>query len=154
MRAVIQRVTEASVTVSGRRVARIGHGILVLLGVEQGDDESHARWVATKLVNLRIFGDNEGNLNRSLLEVGGEVLSVSQFTLAGSVRKGRRPSFDKAARGPEARVLYQRFLDELRRTGVEVQDGEFGAMMSVALINDGPVTFIIEKSDGKAGSVS
>jgi D-tyrosyl-tRNA(Tyr) deacylase len=145
MKAVIQRVTDASVTVGEREVARIGRGLLVLLGVERGDGPEQARWVANKLVNLRIFGDDAGNLNRSLLEVGGEVLSVSQFTLAGSVRKGRRPSFDRAAGGPEAEALYNRFLEELRHTGVPVQDGEFGALMSVALTNDGPVTFIIEK---------
>lgn len=145
MKAVVQRVSKASVEVEGREVARIGRGLLVLLGVEKGDCEEQARWIAAKLVNLRIFADKEGNLNRSVLEVGGAVLSVSQFTLAGSVRKGRRPSFDKAASGEQAEVLYERFLHFLEAAGAAVQDGRFGALMAVRLINDGPVTFIVER---------
>lgn len=145
MKAVVQRVTEASVEVEGRSVARIGRGILVLVGVEKGDGEEQARWLATKLVNLRIFNDDQGNMNRSLLEVGGEILSVSQFTLAASVHKGRRPSFDRVAPGPEAQRLYTLFLRYLGRTGAPVQDGRFGAMMAVRLVNDGPVTFIVER---------
>jgi D-tyrosyl-tRNA(Tyr) deacylase len=145
MKAVVQRVSDASVEVDGRVVARIGRGILVLLGVEKGDGEEQARWLAAKLAGLRIFGDAEGNLNRSVLDIGGEVLSVSQFTLAASVRKGRRPSFDNAAPGPEAQEIYTLFLQHLERTGVAVQDGRFGAMMAVRLTNDGPVTLIVER---------
>lgn len=145
MKAVVQRVSEAAVEVDGRQVARIGGGILVLLGVEKGDGEDQARWMASKLVNLRIFSDDQGNMNRSVLEVGGEILSVSEFTLAGSVRKGRRPSFDKAANGPEAEQLYTLFLRYLGESGVVVKDGRFGAMMAVRLVNDGPVTFIVER---------
>jgi len=145
MKAVVQRVSEASVEVDGELVSRIGRGLLVLLGVERGDGDEHARWVAEKLANLRIFADERGHFNRSILEAGGEVLSVSQFTLAGSVRKGRRPSFDRAAAGPEAEALYNRFLQFLRQTGVTVHDGRFGALMAVRLVNDGPVTFIVER---------
>ncbi len=145
MKAVVQRVTDASVEVEGRVVARIGRGILVLLGVEKGDGEEQARWLAAKLAGLRIFSDDQGNLNRSVTDIGGEVLSVSQFTLAGTVCKGRRPSFDNAAPGPEAEALYTLFLHHLEQTGVPVQDGRFGAMMAVRLTNDGPVTFIIER---------
>lgn len=145
MKAVVQRVTNASVEVEGQVVARIGRGILVLLGIEKGDGEDQARWLAAKLASLRIFSDSQGKMNSSVLDIGGEVLSVSQFTLAGSVRRGRRPSFDKAASGPEAEALYTLFLHHLEQTGVPVQDGRFGCMMEVHLTNDGPVTLIIER---------
>jgi D-tyrosyl-tRNA(Tyr) deacylase len=145
MKAVVQRVSEASVAVEDRVVARIGRGLLVLLGVEKGDSEEQAGWIAGKLLNLRIFADSAGNMNRSVIDVGGEILSVSQFTLAGSVRKGRRPSFDKAAAGEEAQVLYNVFLHHLESGGVTVRDGRFGALMAVHLVNDGPVTFIVER---------
>lgn len=145
MKAVVQRVSEASVEVEGREVASIGRGLLVLLGVEKGDGEDQAAWIASKLLNLRIFGDREGNLNLSVIDICGEILSVSQFTLAGSVRKGRRPSFDKAASGEEAEVLYNHFLHKLEAGGVPVRDGRFGALMAVRLINDGPVTLIVER---------
>lgn len=144
MKAVVQRVSEAVVEVDGAPVSRIGRGLLVLLGVERGDGEDQARWVAEKVVNLRVFPDGRGHFDRSVLEVGGEVLSVSQFTLAGTVRKGRRPSFDNAAPGPEAEALYGRFLEYLRDSGIPVRDGRFGALMAVRLVNDGPVTFIVE----------
>lgn len=148
MKVVVQRVSEASVTVDGLLKARIGKGLLVLVGVEKGDGDDQAGWLAAKLVNLRIFADDQGKMNRSLLEVGGEILSVSQFTLAGSVRRGRRPSFDKAAPGPEAQRLYTRFLRHLEKTGAVVKDGCFGSMMEVRLVNDGPVTFVVERTAG------
>lgn len=144
MKAVIQRVGEARVEVEGRVVGSIGRGLLVLLAVEKGDGPEEAGWLAEKIVHLRVFGDEAGNLNRSLLEVGGEALVVSQFTLAGTTRRGRRPSFDRAASGPQAEDLYELFAGQARRLGVRVETGVFGAMMKVHLVNEGPVTFIVE----------
>jgi D-tyrosyl-tRNA(Tyr) deacylase len=144
MKAVIQRVTESSVTVDGRTVGRIGSGLMVLLGVADGDTRQEADYLADKIANLRIFEDQDGKMNRSLLEVGGEMLVVSQFTLLGDCRKGRRPSFVKAAAPETADALYEYFVDISGQKGIRVQTGEFGAMMAVSLVNDGPVTLILE----------
>lgn len=144
MKAVIQRVKEAKVTVEGKVVGEIGNGILVLLGVEIGDDCAQADWMAEKIVNLRIFADSEGKMNLALPEVKGEMLAVSQFTLAGNCSKGRRPSFDTAAAPEEANRLYSYFMGQVWERGVPVQSGIFQADMAVSLVNDGPVTFILE----------
>ena len=144
MKAVIQRVTSASVEVAGKVVGNIGPGILVLLGVEKGDGERDAGWLAEKIVGLRIFEDEAGKMNRSLREIDGELLAVSQFTLAGNCAKGRRPSFDSAAPPAEANRLYGYFIEAVRRLGIPVATGVFQAMMQVSLVNDGPVTFILE----------
>ncbi len=144
MKAVIQRVREAKVEVDGKTVGQIGKGILLLLGVEKGDGERDADWLAEKIGNLRIFEDEAGKMNLSVKEIAGELLTVSQFTLAGNCAKGRRPSFDSAAPPEEANRLYEYFVGELRRLGLPVETGVFQAMMQVSLINDGPVTFILE----------
>jgi len=144
MRAVVQRVTSSSVKVDTTGVGAIGCGLVVFLGVVQGDDIGDADFLAAKLANLRIFADARGKMNRSLLETRGEMLVVSQFTLAGDCRKGRRPSFSTAAPPDEAERLYSHFVDHLRRMGIKVQTGRFGAEMRVELVNDGPVTFILE----------
>jgi D-tyrosyl-tRNA(Tyr) deacylase len=139
VRALVQRVSQASVSVGGEEVARIGVGLLVLLGVRAGDDSQRADRLARKLLALRIFEDDEGRMNRSVEEVGGEVLCVSQFTLYGDVRKGNRPSFVDAAPPAEAEPLYERV-----RTALGASGGVFGARMAVALVNDGPVTLLVE----------
>ncbi len=144
MRMVIQRVTEASVTVGERVVGRIGGGIAVLLGVAKGDTEKEADYLLNKLINLRIFSDDEGKLNLSVQDIGGELLVVSQFTLLGDCRKGRRPGFSNAAPPEEADRLYMYFVEQLRTKGFKVETGEFQAMMLVKIHNDGPVTFVIE----------
>ncbi|MCK4536206.1 MAG: D-tyrosyl-tRNA(Tyr) deacylase [Desulfuromonadales bacterium] len=144
MKAVLQRVTSASVTVEGQVVGQIGPGLLVLLGVEQGDDEKDLAFVADKTAQLRIFADAEGKMNLSVKDVGGEVLVVSQFTLLGDCRKGRRPGFTKAAPPELADSYYQQFVDRLRRTGLEVATGTFQAYMQVQLTNDGPVTMLLD----------
>lgn len=144
MKAVIQRVCEAKVTVDGKTVGSIDRGILVLLGVEKGDETRDADWLAEKIINLRIFEDEAGKMNRSLVDIKGELLSVSQFTLAGNCSKGRRPSFDTAAPPEEANHLYQYFNGKLWELGIPVQSGIFQADMKVSLVNDGPVTFILE----------
>ena len=144
MKAVIQRVKQAKVQVEGRVVGEIGHGILVLLGVETGDGCKQADWMAEKIVNLRIFEDSQGKMNLALPEVKGEMLAVSQFTLAGNCSKGRRPSFDTAAPPEEANRLYSYFMGKVWELGVPVQSGIFQADMEVSLVNDGPVTFILE----------
>lgn len=145
MKAVIQRVSSASVTVDGQIVGQVGQGLLVLLGVEKGDSEAPADWLAEKIVCLRIFEDAAGKMNRSLADIGGAILAVSQFTLAGACDKGRRPSFDSAAPADEGKRLYDYFINALRRLEVPVQTGIFQADMQVALVNDGPVTFILER---------
>jgi len=145
MKAVIQRVSSASVTVDGAIVGQIGQGIMVLLGVEKGDTEAPADWLAEKIVALRIFEDEAGKMNRSLADIGGGLLAVSQFTLAGTCDKGRRPSFDSAAPADEGKRLYDYFVNALRRLQVPVQTGIFQADMQVALVNDGPVTLILER---------
>ena len=144
MRMVIQRVTEASVTVDGAIIGSIGKGIAVLLGVAKGDTEQDADFLANKLVNVRIFEDDAGKMNLSVQEIGGEILVVSQFTLLGDCRKGRRPGFSDAAPPDEADRLYQYFVEQVRRLGVRVATGQFQAMMLVKISNDGPVTFVIE----------
>ena len=144
MRAVIQRVKESSVTTDTETISRIECGLLVLLGVAEGDRPQDADYLANKIVNLRIFEDDIGKMNRSLLESGGQMLVVSQFTLLGDCRKGRRPSFIAAADPAQATVLYEYFVEQARRLGASVQTGRFGARMEVALINDGPVTLILE----------
>lgn len=144
MRACVQRVSEASVTVEGQIVGRIGRGLLVLLGVAQADEAADAQYLAEKTTGLRIFEDDEGKMNRSLLESGGEMLVVSQFTLFGDCRKGRRPSFIEAAEPVKADSLYRLFVEEVRQRGVPVATGQFRAHMDVALINDGPVTILLD----------
>lgn len=145
MRAVIQRVSEASVTIGGREKSRIGAGVLVLLGVEKIDTEADADWLARKIAQLRIFEDEEGKMNRSLLDTGGEALIVSQFTLHARVKKGTRPSFERAARPELAIPLYEHFVSAIETaTGKPAATGEFGAMMEVSLVNDGPVTIVID----------
>lgn len=144
MRAVLQRVTEASVSIDGEVVGAIGPGALVLVGISPTDSEAEARWLADKVANLRVWADEEGKMNRSLLDSGGEALVVSQFTLYGDARKGRRPSFIKAAQGPEAEALYERCVSALEELGVTCATGRFGAMMQVGLVNDGPVTILLD----------
>jgi D-aminoacyl-tRNA deacylase len=144
MRAVIQRVSRSTVTVNGKTAGQIDRGILVLLGVEKGDCESDARYLVEKIVNLRIFEDDHGKMNRHLSDVGGSLLVVSQFTLLGDVRKGRRPSFVDAEEPERAEKLYELFMTVAKEGGVHVSGGVFQAMMEVLLINDGPVTFIID----------
>jgi D-tyrosyl-tRNA(Tyr) deacylase len=144
LKAVIQRVHEAKVEVDGKTVGRIGRGILLFLGVEKGDKERDADWLAEKIGNLRIFEDEAGKMNLSVKEIEGELLAVSQFTLAGNCAKGRRPSFDSAAPPEEANRLYEYFVERLRGLGFRVETGIFQAMMQVSLVNDGPVTFILD----------
>ena len=146
MKVVVQRVAEASVSIDGEVAGAIGPGLVVLVGFTGGDDASRAAWMARKLVGLRVFADREGRMNRSLDDVGGGVLVVSQFTLYGDARKGRRPSFVHAARPEVAIPLYERFLAELRALAPgRVESGRFGADMQVALVNDGPVTLVMER---------
>jgi D-aminoacyl-tRNA deacylase len=147
MKAVVQRVSKARVDVEGRTVGTIGQGILVLLGVEKEDGERDADWLADKIVNLRIFEDDAGKMNLALREIGGALLAVSQFTLAGNCTKGRRPSFDGAAPPAEANRLYEYFVARVRALGVPVETGVFQAMMAVSLVNDGPVTFVLESRE-------
>jgi D-tyrosyl-tRNA(Tyr) deacylase len=144
MRAVVQRVSEARVEVDEEVVAEIGHGFLTLLGVAEDDTEEDAEWMAEKIVNLRGFEDDEGKLNRSLLDTGGEMLVVSQFTLLGDCRKGRRPSFSHAAPPEKAQDLYLKFAARVKESGVSVQTGRFQAMMDVTLVNQGPVTLLLD----------
>lgn len=144
MRAVVQRVRKAKVTVEDRLVGKIEKGLLVFVAVMKGDDESDANILAQKIVELRVFEDDHGKMNRSLQETGGALLIVSQFTLAGDCRKGRRPSFDGAADPATARSLYATFVENVRKANVPVQTGEFQAMMDVHLINDGPVTLLLD----------
>jgi len=144
MRAVVQRVTNAAVYVDGEVVGRIGRGVVVLLAVHREDTDAQARQMAEKVAHLRIFDDAEGKLNLSLLDVGGEVLSVSQFTLYGDTSRGRRPSFISAAPPERAEALYKSFNDHLRRQGISVAEGQFRARMLVEIHNDGPVTLILE----------
>lgn len=145
MKAVIQRVTSASVSVEGVIAGQIGQGIMVLLGVEKGDNEAGADWLAEKITGLRIFSDDEGKMNLSVQDIGGALLVVSQFTLAGNCAKGKRPSFDTAAPADEGKLLYDCFVAAARNTGVPVETGIFQTDMQVSLVNDGPVTFILER---------
>ena len=146
MRIVLQRVKNASVTVAGEKVSGIGPGLLLLVGVADGDGEAEAAWLANKVAGLRVVSDEEGKMNRSVVESGGEVLAVSQFTLLGDAKKGRRPSFVGAAPPDVAEPLFDLFCEKLRVAGVHtVETGRFGAMMDVALVNDGPVTIVLER---------
>jgi D-tyrosyl-tRNA(Tyr) deacylase len=144
MKAVIQRVSKAKVTVEGKVTGQIGKGMVILLGVKEGDTEEEVSWLARKCVNLRIFEDQKGNFNLSALETEAELLVISQFTLYGDCRKGRRPSFTEAAQPAEAEKLYKQFVEECRQTGLKVETGIFGAMMEVEIHNSGPVTLIPE----------
>lgn len=144
MRMVIQRVSRAEVRVDGSVTGRIDLGLMVLVGLERGDGEDQVVRAARRLATLRVFSDEEGRMNRGLDEVGDGVLAISQFTLAGSIKKGRRPGFDRALPGDQAQPLFERFLELLRGHGVRVETGVFGALMEVELVNDGPVTLIWE----------
>ncbi len=144
MRAVVQRVTRAEVRVNGRVVSRIGRGLLILVGIGTGDTSESGKALAEKIAHLRIFDDEQGKMNRSLLDRGGGVLCVSQFTLYGDCRKGRRPSYDRAASPGVARPLYEAFVESLRALGASVETGQFQAMMEVELVNDGPVTLLLD----------
>lgn len=141
---MVQRVKSASVVVAGERVASIGPGLLILLGVKKGDTPADLEWMAEKVLNLRIFDDPAGTMNLSLLDVSGEILVVSQFTLLADSRKGRRPSYLEAAAPDEARRVYETFCDRLAASGLEVRRGVFQAMMEVSLINHGPVTILLD----------
>ncbi len=153
MRAVIQRVTYAKVEVEGTVSGEIGPGVLILLGVSRADRPEDAEFLASKAVQLRIFNDDAGKMNRSLLETGGAMLAVSQFTLYGDCRKGRRPSFDDAAPADQARELYEHFVAAARRLGARVETGVFQAHMAVTLVNDGPVTLILESPGSQATNI-
>lgn len=144
MKGLIQRVKRASVTIDGKVYSKINQGILILLGVEKGDNEQNADKLADKLCKLRIFEDEDGKMNKSILDVNGEILIVSQFTLAGDCKKGTRPSFDKAELPQRANELYEYFVDLIKQKNISVGTGVFGAMMDVELVNDGPVTFMLE----------
>ncbi|BBL79648.1 D-aminoacyl-tRNA deacylase [Rubrobacter xylanophilus] len=146
MRVVLQRVKRASVTVEGETVASIGEGLLLLVGVGREDGEAEAEWLAGKVASLRIFGDEQGKMNLSVRDVGGEVLAVSQFTLLADTRKGNRPSFIRAANPEEAEPLFEYFCERLREAGVSsVETGVFGAVMDVELVNAGPVTIVLDR---------
>jgi D-aminoacyl-tRNA deacylase len=148
MRAVVQRVSRAKVTVAGEITGEIGPGLLVLLGVGKEDSEASADYLAEKVAGLRIFEDDGGKMNRSVVEVGGAVLVVSQFTLYGDVRKGKRPSFDDAAPPQRARELYEYFVQRLRASGLRCETGRFQEMMAVELVNEGPVTILVDSAKG------
>ncbi|MBU0692248.1 D-tyrosyl-tRNA(Tyr) deacylase [bacterium] len=145
MRLVLQRVSAASVAVDGEVVGKIGSGLLILLGIEAGDKHEALEWAARKTAELRIFEDDERHMNRSLLEVGGEALVVSQFTLCADIQKGRRPSFVRAAQPEVAEPLCEEFISMLREMGIHTEQGKFGGKMSVSLVNEGPVTIIVDK---------
>lgn len=144
MRVVVQRCSEARVTVAGEVTGQIQHGLLLLVGVTHGDSDSDVQYLADKVAHLRIFEDEAGKMNHDVLEVGGSILSVSQFTLYGDVRKGRRPNYMDAARPEEAVQRYEQFNEALRSHGLVVETGRFGAMMDVSLTNDGPVTILLD----------
>ena len=147
MKAVLQRVTQASVTINGSETRSIGPGLVILLGVMPGDTEKHSATMANKLCQMLIFSDENGKMNRSLLDVGGSMLVVSNFTLGADCRKGTRPSFSGAAAPDVAEPLYQHFVRQVREKGVETQTGEFGADMQVSLVNDGPVTILLDSDE-------
>ncbi|PAQ16385.1 D-tyrosyl-tRNA(Tyr) deacylase [Bacillaceae bacterium SAOS 7] len=144
MKVVLQRSKKASVTVEGEIVGQIESGLVLLVGVTHEDREEDVNYLADKIIHLRIFEDEAGKMNHSLLDVGGSILSVSQFTLYGDCRKGRRPNFMAAAKGEQAKQMYDLFNERLREKGIHVETGTFGAMMDVSLVNDGPVTLIVE----------
>ena len=144
MKIVIQRVKQSKVKVNSEVVAKIDKGLLILIGAEKGDNKSDVDYLVSKALNLRIFEDDNSKMNLSVLDIKGQILAVSQFTLLGDCRKGRRPSFDKAAKGEEALELYNYFISELKKSDLKVETGQFGAHMQVDLINDGPVTLILD----------
>jgi len=144
LRAVVQRVSRAEVRVDGKATGKISNGLCVLLGVHREDEQDDIRWMAEKLVNLRIFEDDSGKMNRSLLDVGGSLLVVSQFTLYGDCRKGRRPSFVEAAGPDKAKAFYENFIEMVRSMGIQTAEGVFQAMMDVELTNQGPVTLVVD----------
>jgi len=144
MRAVVQRVSEASVEVDNKIIGKINNGLLVLLGVGKDDSEEDVKYLAEKIVNLRIFDDKDGKMNLSLLDVNGELLIVSQFTLYGDCRRGRRPSYSESAPPEKAEKLYNLFVDFSKKSGLKVETGRFGAYMKVSLVNDGPVTLLLD----------
>jgi D-tyrosyl-tRNA(Tyr) deacylase len=144
MRAVVQRVSRATVTVNGAVVGRIGPGLLILVGVGRDDTTADADYLVEKTLGLRLFRDEQGKMNLDVFQAGGSLLVVSQFTLYGDCRKGRRPSFDQAAEPEKARALYEYFVEQARRRGIAVETGEFQAMMAVELVNDGPVTLLLD----------
>ena len=144
MKAVIQRVKKSSVSVDGKTIGKIDKGLMILLGIAKDDSEEDAMYLSEKIPNLRIFEDTEGKMNLSLVETGGDILVVSQFTLIGDTRKGRRPSYAGAARPELANRLYEYFISLLKQKGIKTESGQFQAMMDVSLINDGPVTLIVE----------
>ena len=150
MRALVQRVSSASVTVEGRATGAIDKGLLILLGIKQGDTETEADWLAEKCVHLRIFENEAGKFHHSLLDIKGQALVVSQFTLYGDCRRGRRPGFSDAARPETADALYQYFVQQLNRMGVNTATGVFGAHMDVALVNDGPVTLMLDTEERRS----
>jgi D-tyrosyl-tRNA(Tyr) deacylase len=145
MKVVLQRVKEASVKVNNKEISAIKNGILVLVGIDKGDNLTQAEFLASKIANLRIFPDIEGKMNLSVKDANGSILVVSQFTLSGDCRKGKRPSFDSAEHPLKAEPLYEQFVELIKKEGITVETGSFGAMMEIHLINDGPVTFIVEK---------
>lgn len=147
MRLVIQRVSEAAVSIAGKTNGRIATGLLVLIGIEETDDQSDIEWLVQKTVNMRIFPDEEGKMNRSLLDINGGLLLISQFTLHASTKKGNRPGFTQAARPEKAIPLYESFIESCKQTGLPVETGIFGADMQVALVNDGPVTISIDSKN-------
>ena len=144
MRCVVQRVTEASVTVEGEVVGKTGPGLMVLIGVSSEDQEADLKYMADKVPNLRVFDDENGVMNRSILDAGGEILAVSQFTLYGDARGGRRPSYFRAAKPEAANTLYERLVEAWRQKGIHVETGRFRTEMQVALVNDGPVTILLD----------
>ncbi|MEI7025285.1 D-aminoacyl-tRNA deacylase [Paenibacillus sp. y28] len=146
MRVIVQRCKEARVTVNGEVIGQIGQGLMLLVGVTHEDTEADAKYLADKIAGLRIFEDEDGKMNQSVAETGGEILSVSQFTLYGDCRKGRRPNFMAAARPELAQPLYERFNELLREHGLHVETGSFGAMMDVSLVNWGPVTLLVDSN--------
>ncbi len=145
MKIVLQRVSASAVYVEGKEISRIGRGLMVLFGAEKGDEKGAADYLVEKVLNLRIFADKDEKMNLSCLDIQGDVLVVSQFTLAGDCSKGRRPGFDKAASPDLALDLYKYFLEQLSRSGLDVQEGKFGANMQVEIHNEGPVTFLLER---------
>ena len=148
MRVVVQRVSQSNVKVSGEVIGEIKEGLMVLVSFVDEDNDTDLGWMTKKIINLRIFNDNEGKMNRSVQDVGGDILLISQFTLHGSTKKGNRPSFIKAAKPDFAKVMYERFIKVLEQSlGKEIQTGEFGGDMKVSLVNDGPTTIIIDSKD-------
>ena len=144
MRIVIQRVSHASVTIEGHCKSSIGKGMLILVGIEEADGQEDINWLCKKIVNLRIFDDENGVMNKSILDVGGSILLISQFTLYGDVRKGNRPSYSNAAGFEEGKALYEKMIEEIEKSNIKVETGSYGADMKVSLINNGPVTILLD----------